>query len=76
VHLSDRPPSVENCDLEGFVQSANLKPLTRENSFVLLVTSTAPRLTAVPAISRSMGPMILPRASNPMRMRDDSRAPS
>jgi len=31
---------------------------------VLLVTNTAPRLTAVPAISKSTGPMTKPRASS------------
>ena len=52
------------------------RPLTRENSCVLLVTRTAPRLMAVPAMSRSKGPMTSPRVFRSRRMRAASRAAS
>jgi len=39
--------------------------LTRENSLVLLVTRTAPWLTAVPAISKSIGPIAGPALQDP-----------
>ena len=56
------------------VQSASRRPFTLENSLVLVVASTAPRLTAVPAISRSSGPITRPRVSNSIRIRAASSA--
>src|SRR6185437_2144652 len=57
-----------------FVQSETRRALILENSLVLPVTSTAPRLTAVPAISRSIGPITMPCDSRSMRIRADSLA--
>src|SRR5690242_18639917 len=39
-------------------QSSSRSPFTRENSRILPVARTAPRLRTVPAISRSSGPIV------------------
>lgn len=50
------------------LQSSTLNPGTRENSGALFVTRAAPRLTAVPAIRISSGPMEEPCLSSSKRI--------
>jgi len=58
------------------LQSITCKPATRENSTVLFVTSTAPRLSAVPAMSKSSGPIVNPCLSSSIRIFADAVAAS
>ena len=58
----------KECRLYAVLQSSTRNPGTRANSVALFVTRVAPRLTAVPAISRSRGPIVEPCLSSSTRM--------